>query len=213
MIFKDAFRLSTGELIIGELLSFDSSSFKIRTEKGVIEKKRGEIISILLGNPEEEILDRAGASVLDLSKATEAWAREWTVLSTYTDFSGGKAGFYSEAVRVGDANPNPGRRGILYLHPKNEQEPARITRRLTVTGPAPILTMGVSGNRDVDGDWILVVKVDGKPLAEEMTIAGAEGWQDLTFDLSPFSGQTVIIEIEAWANNWYYEYAFFDYVE
>ncbi len=213
MIFKDAFRLSTGELIIGELLSFDSNSFRIRTEKGVIEKKRGEIDAILLGNLGEEVPGLTDVSVLDLSKATEAWAREWTVLSTHMDFGGGKPGFYSEAVRVGDANPNPGRRGILYLHPKSEQEPARITRRLTVTGPAPTLTMAVSGNRDTDGDWALVIKVDGNPLAEERIIAGAEGWQDLTFDLSSFSGQTVIIEIEAWANNWYYEYAFFDYVE
>ena len=213
VIFKDTFRLSTGELIIGELLSFDRSSFTIRTDKGVIEKKREEITAILLGNLEEQVLGRIGVSILDLSKATEAWAREWTVLSTLTDFGGGEAGFYSEPVRIGDANPNPGRRGILYLHPKNEQEPARITRRLTVTGPAPTLTMGVSGNRDADGDWLLVIKVDGNPFAEERIIAGTEGWQDLTFDLSPFSGQTVIIEIEAWANNWYYEYAFFDYVK
>ena len=213
VIFKDAFRLSTGELIIGELLSFDGNAFNIRTEKGIIEKKREEIASILLGSPGEEVLDRTDVSVLDLSNATEAWAREWTVLSTHMDFGGGKPGFYSEAVRVGDANPNPGRRGILYLHPKSEQEPARITRRLTVTGPAPTLTMAVSGNRDTDGDWALVIKVDGNPFAEERIIVGAEGWQDLTFDLSSFSGQTVIIEIEAWANNWYYEYAFFDYVE
>jgi len=73
--------------------------------------------------------------------------------------------------------------------------------------------MGVSGNRDVDGDWVLVVKVNGKPLGEKKVIAGAQGWQDLEFDLSPFSGQTVTIEIEAWANDWHYEYAFFDYVE
>ena len=40
MILKDVFRLSNGELIIGELLSFDRSSFTIRADKGVIEKKR-----------------------------------------------------------------------------------------------------------------------------------------------------------------------------
>jgi len=159
-----------------------------------------------------EILKREEGA-LDLSRAGEAWAREWTVVSTLTDFVGGKAGFYPEAVRSGHANPNPGRTGILYLHPKSQQEPARITRRVTMTGPAPILTMGVSGNRDVDGDWVLVVRVDGKPLGEKKVIAGAQGWQDLEFNLSPFSGQTVTIEIEAWANDWHYEYAFFDYVE
>jgi U3 small nucleolar ribonucleoprotein component len=73
--------------------------------------------------------------------------------------------------------------------------------------------MGVSGNRDVDGDWALLVKVNGEPLEEEKIIAGAQGWQDLMFDLSDFSDQTVSIEIEARANNWWYEYAFFDYIQ
>jgi len=36
-------------LIIGELLSFDGNTFKIRTEKGVIEKTREEIMTISVG--------------------------------------------------------------------------------------------------------------------------------------------------------------------
>ena len=151
--------------------------------------------------------------VLDLSQASESWARQWMVLSTDRDFAGGgKAGFYPGTVRSGHANPNPGRRGILYLHPTNEQMPARILRHVTLTGPAPILKMGVSANRNVDGDWALIVKVNGKPVGREKIISGAEGWQDLTFDLSPYSGQTVNIEIGVRANNWWYEYAFFDYI-
>jgi len=41
--YNDVFRLSTGELIIGVLLSFDGSTFKIKTETGVIEKKKGDV--------------------------------------------------------------------------------------------------------------------------------------------------------------------------
>ncbi|GAG24086.1 unnamed protein product, partial [marine sediment metagenome] len=156
--------------------------------------------------PEKEV------GVLDLSQAPEVWAREWTVLSTLLDFLGGKAGFYPEAERSGDANPNPGREGILYLHPISTEEPARLSRRITLTGPSPTLSIGVSGNRDVDGDFALVVKVNGESLGEEKIIAGAQGWQDQTFDLSAYSGKTVTIEIEARANNWYYEYVFFDYI-
>jgi len=157
--------------------------------------------------PEQEV------GVLDLSEAPEEWAREWTVLSTIRDFPGaGKAGFYREPIRSGHANPNPGREGILYVHPVTQQEPTRIKRDVTLTGSKPTLRMGVSGNRDVDGDWALLVKVDGEPLEEEKVIAGAQGWQDLTFDLSAYLGETVDIEIEARANNWHYEYAFFDYI-
>ncbi len=152
--------------------------------------------------------------VLDLSGAGEDWAREWEVLSTAKDFGGGgKAGFYPEAVRSGHAHPHPGRRGILYLHPTSQEEPARIARRVKLKGNRPTLRMGVTGNRDIDGDWALIVKVNDEPLEKEKIIAGAEGWQDLSFDLSAFSGQNVDIEIEARANNWYYEFVFFDYIQ
>jgi len=151
--------------------------------------------------------------VLNLSQANESWVREWTILNTVKNFpGGGEAGFYPEAVRSGHANPNRGRKGILYLHPKSQQEPIRIKRNVMLTGSKPTLKMGVSGNRDVDGDWILLIKVNGKPLEKEKIINGAQGWQDLTFDLSAFSGQTVSIVIEARANNWFYEYVFFDYI-
>ena len=152
-------------------------------------------------------------SILDLSLADEPWAREWSVLATAKDFTaGGGAGFYPEAVRSGDASPNPGRRGILYLHPVTSEEPATIARTVTLTGERPTLRLGVSGNRDGDGDWALLIRVNGKALEEERIIAGAEGWQDLSFDLSDFSGETVDIQIDARANDWFYEYAFFDYI-
>jgi len=187
----------------GAKLTFDHSGGDnqgLLVDEVKLTKVSGEILE------EEE-------GVLDLSEAPEEWAREWTVLSTIRDFSGGgKAGFYEEAIRSGHANPNPGREGILYLHPISTEEPARLSRRITLTGPSPTLSIGVSGNRDVDGDFALVVKVNGEPLGEEKIIAGAQGWQDQTFDLSAYSGKTVTIEIEARANNWHYEYAFFDYI-
>lgn len=48
IFYEDAFRLYTGEVIIGELLSFDGTTFKIETERGIIEKKRSDIVAILI---------------------------------------------------------------------------------------------------------------------------------------------------------------------
>jgi len=48
MLYDGAFWLSTGELIVGELLSFDGNIFKIKTERGVIEKRKGDIVDILI---------------------------------------------------------------------------------------------------------------------------------------------------------------------
>ncbi|NQS89044.1 tetratricopeptide repeat protein, partial [Patescibacteria group bacterium] len=48
-LYRDVFHLSTGELIIGELLSFDGSIFKIETEEGVIEKRKNDIMRVFFG--------------------------------------------------------------------------------------------------------------------------------------------------------------------
>lgn len=147
-------------------------------------------------------------------QAEEPWVIQWQVQDSLLDLpGGGRAGLYVEAVRCGQANPSPGRRGVLYLHPLTATEPAKIVRSTILKGPSPVLKLGVCGNRDVDGDWLLVVSVDGARLGPERLIRGVDGWQDLTCDLSGFStGRPVLICIEAHANDWRCEYAFFDYV-
>ena len=206
---------------IDEILSLiRASQENIRKQSELIDKmaKEIELLRTRTDEPEREMdeLKKAKPSykgILDLSLAAEPWAREWSVLATAKDFTDeGGAGFYPEDVTSGDAHPNPGRRGILYLHPPTSEEPVRIARTVTLTGERPTLRLGVSGNRDDDGDWALLIRVNGEALEEERIIAGAEGWQDLSFDLSAFSGKTVDIEIEGRANDWFYEYVFFDYI-
>jgi len=143
----------------------------------------------------------------------EPWVVQWQVHDVLVDFpAGGRAGLYVNAVRCGQANPSPGRRGILYLHPMNRETPVNILRYLSPQGPHPQLKMGVCGNRDPEGEWILVVNVDAARLAPEKVVRGADGWQDLTYDLSGFSGRPVLVGIEVYAKDWRYDYAFFDYI-
>jgi hypothetical protein len=54
--------------------------------------------------------------------------------------------------------------------------------------------------------------VDGARWGPERLIRGTDGWQDLTFDLSPFAGQARMVQIEIHSNDWQREYAFFDYI-
>jgi len=71
--YEDAFRLSTGELIIGELLSFDGSIFKIETERGVIWKEKEDVVAILIGtNP------------LIYTRASSQWASKARASSQYS---------------------------------------------------------------------------------------------------------------------------------
>jgi len=147
-------------------------------------------------------------------EAEEPWVAQWRVFDALVEFpGGGRSGLYRDAVRSGHANPSPGRQGILYLHPLTVATPVRITHSTVLEGSSPVLKLGVCGNRDVDGDWLLVVNVDGARLAAERLVRGADGWQDLTYDLSGFSvGRPVQISVEAHANDWRCEYAFFDYL-
>lgn len=147
-------------------------------------------------------------------QAQEPWVVQWQVHDVLVDFpGGGRAGLYVDPVRCGPANPSPGRRGIMYMHPMDSAKPARIVHSAILQGPAPVLKLGVCGNRNIDGDWLLVVNVDGARLGPARLIRGTEGWQDLTYDLSGFSiGKPVLISVEAHANDWQCEYAFFDYI-
>ena len=152
-------------------------------------------------------------AVLDLSNATEAWAREWTVTASALSIANdGAFGFYETAGRRGDASPNSGRTGVLYVHPQQPNVPARIERHVAL-GHKPILRMGVSANRNADGNWDLLVKVDGRGIENRRTIEGRDGWQDLAYDLSAHANRTVTITIEVIPTGWHFEYAFFDYIE
>jgi len=100
-------------------------------------------------------------------------------------------------------NPNPGRSGILAVHPKSAKSPAYIVRRVTVPAAGqPKLRIVVSGDPYESpgrGDFLVAAGVlDGEEvswLGEEVISAGAtpdEGnWRVLEYDLSPLAGRTV----------------------
>ena len=69
----DAFRLSSGELIIGELLSFDGAIFTIETDKGIIQREKNDVVAILIG------ID-SSVSMKSLSQ----WASEARASSEYS---------------------------------------------------------------------------------------------------------------------------------
>jgi len=143
----------------------------------------------------------------------EPWVMDWMAHDILIDFpGGGRSGLYLDPVRSGEAHPSPGRRGILYVHPVSAKEAAKIGHSVILQGPSPMLKLGVCGNRDPNGDCLLVVTIDGARWGTARPIEGADGWQDLTYDLSPFTGRMVMVQIEIHSNNGQREYAFFDYI-
>ena len=78
--YGDAIRLSTGEIITGELLRFDGSTFVIKTETGIVKKQRGEVIGILVGSKPAvttEVLSQWASQAKASSQYTKArWSAQ-----------------------------------------------------------------------------------------------------------------------------------------
>ena len=143
----------------------------------------------------------------------EPWVMNWMAHDILVDFpGGGRAGLYREPVPSGQAHPSPGRRGILYVHPASVSQAAKIGHHFPLQGTASVLKVGVCANHQPAGDCLLALTVDGARWGLPRLIQGADGWQDLTYDLSPFAGRMVTVQFEVYSNNWQHEYAFFDYV-
>ncbi len=152
--------------------------------------------------------------ILDLTRASEPWIRDWEITHTAITFPGGaKAGFYQRAVRTGDAVPHAHRTGILYLYPESDYKPARISRQgVSITGSACRLAMGVSANRSPRGMWLLKVLVNGTAVGGEVMISGRDAWQDIAVDLTEFIGRRVDIDIEAHATVRRAAHVYIDYI-
>jgi hypothetical protein len=102
-------------------------------------------------------------------------------------------------------HPNPGRRGILAVHPKSIAAPCWILRKVALPelGPAE-LRVAVSGDpyeNPGKSDFLLRAAVyDGENLAwfpQEVIEAGSspseENWRVMVYDLEPFAGKTVAV--------------------
>jgi len=88
-----------------------------------------------------------------------------------------------------------GRSQVLLTQPLNDATPCRLMTQAQLVGASPSLQVSVG--HYPRGDWRFGVIIDGQPMSQ--MLIGAEtaqdGWIDLSFDLSAFAGQTVLIEL------------------
>jgi putative heme-binding domain-containing protein len=109
-----------------------------------------------------------------------------------------------------------GRPYVVRTHPVERNQPCVLLRKVDVpANKRSRLALGVSHHGDPVGDWKLVVKVNGKPLHEEMVSAKTvtDGWLDLTVDLTPFAGKTIDLELLNQATDWNYEFGYWSRAE
>ena len=118
-------------------------------------------------------------------------------------------GWKSKAIRIGDANPPSYASGVLYLHPITTVDPAVLEGDVRINRPNEEMVMRIAGNKN--GDFLLVVNVNRVNIYRK--VIDGKGWHTVRIPLSKFYGKNAHIKIIGYANNWYFEYIFIDYVK
>ncbi len=113
--------------------------------------------------------------------------------------------------------PHPGKKQILFVHPRDKATPARLVRRVAIPAAGARLSVAASANAAQlnTADFVLRIRVDGETIEEAVVAAGGRessaGWKTVTADLSRFKGREVEVAIEAGAGgakDWAWEHAF-----
>ena len=118
----------------------------------------------------------------------------WTVKNCGPDMDPGKKDSYR------------GKKDIVLTHPLNREVPCSLERRVDVpAGKKTVLKAVVSNHPGYD--WELVCRVNGSPqktvLVSDALTNGT--WAEVPFDLTPFAGSNIQIELENKANDWAFE--------
>ena len=107
-----------------------------------------------------------------------------------------------------------GKKNVFLTHPLNRQTPCVLFRTLEVPSGKTTRLHLVVGHHP-EGDWTLVVKVDGKPLKTQ--VIGADtttnGWLTVDVDLSEYAGRNIVLALENKASNWFWEAAYWATIE
>lgn len=136
----------------------------------------------------------------DLPKSVELFAPGWKV----KDWGG-------PAMKPGLREAWSGRRRVLMTHPKNRDEACVLSNSVQVP-EGKTIKLKVEVNNHPKGDWQLAVRIDGEEVLKKVV----EGytWQTIEVNLSPFAGQTILIELENGLNDaWKFEAGYWSGLE
>ena len=134
-----------------------------------------------------------------LRSELDQWDPAWKVVACGFDLN---PGFKDEAW---------GRKNVLMIHPVSRDKPAVITADLKVPGPDKA-TLSIDVASHSEGDFVLKVFVNDE-LAKEAVIDTKGKWTTEEIDVSDHVGKTVAVRVEAHADDWQHEAAYFGRIE
>lgn len=103
-----------------------------------------------------------------------------------------------------------GKKNVLLTHPLDRNTPCLLSCAYAVkSGKKTILKLNVANHPGYD--WLLKIRVNGS-VQFEKTIDGDQ-WQNVDFDLTPFAGNTIQLELENMPNGWMFEAGYWSKIE
>jgi dienelactone hydrolase len=122
-----------------------------------------------------------------LAAEFEKFLPYWQLLNCGKEMGGVQSGLKAELA---------GQKNVFVSVPLNKDVPCMFQTTATIgRGPRPTLHLLVG--RDMDGQWDLIVRVEGKDLLAQAIDATSapEGWAEVDVDLTPFAGTKARVEL------------------
>jgi len=138
----------------------------------------------------------------DLSKAIEKLAPGWKVAKCGEDMN---PGFYEELN---------GKKNVLMTHPLSQTTACVLSKEVEIPAGKKTKLSLIVGHHP-EGDWTLIVKVDGKelfkvPIGKETT---KDLWTFVEVDLSQYAGKKAKLELLNQASEWKFEAGYWAKIE
>jgi len=138
----------------------------------------------------------------DMAEAAQKFAAGWKIARCGQDMN---PGFYKELN---------GKKNVLMTHPLSRTVGCVLSKELALPAGRKS-TLALTVGHHPQGDWVLLVKADGRVLLEK-TIGPdtAENlWTDIEVDLSKYAGKTVKLELVNQPSGWKFEAAYWARIE
>ena len=102
-----------------------------------------------------------------------------------------------------------GKKNVFMTHPLNREAGCTLSKKIDVpAGKRTSLNIVVA--HDPRGDFVLAVKADGKTLLEKSIDPdnATDGWAEISVDLTPLAGKSVLVELVNQPSDWRFEAAY-----
>jgi hypothetical protein len=138
----------------------------------------------------------------DLSEAISKFAPGWKVAKCGEDMNPGLLAEWA------------GKKNVLMTHPLDRNVGCVLSKKVEIPAGKKTTLRLIVGHHP-EGDWMLLVKADGKELLRKSVgkETAENGWMQTDVDLSDYAGKEINLELVNQASDWAWEAGYWANVE